>query len=479
MCVNTRLVRNKWTRKLVRVSCGKCKACQQEKAIARSNRIRNHSRNGYIALFVTLTYSPLFIPYILRSDLENDIEVPIYRDASVRYYKGKVSVDTHRVLLDKVYITEKVSFASIPAPVKSPRDYIGVIYYRDVQNFMKRLRINLLRDFNYEDQISYYSCAEYGSCSKRPHMHLLIFIRPDDEEKVRSAIVKSWPFADPVRTERFIEVAKNAASYVASYVNSHFTSDSVLAYPAFKQVHSYSKDFGCGQKFFSLAEVVEKIRRRDLRYSRQQVINGVPQFIDVPIPKYVVNRYFPKFKGYSLLTDDEIRKLLLVPQQLCSCINGKGSLIKFGVPQPCGTYVFNGSRFLVTRQSDDVREWTVLLSNIFSRFHRELGWSLERFECEYSDLYISVWNQLKSDSLKHSYDDIISVQDFKSFYENISDLDFGLVHSDLKFDDTFERNPNNRSDVVFRTSLHESLYYKMDKSRKVVNYAMSHSGDFV
>ena len=71
MCTNTRLIRNAYTGKAVRVSCGKCEACRQQKAALRANRIRNHSRFGYVSLFVTLTYSNDYLPYIRRCQLQS------------------------------------------------------------------------------------------------------------------------------------------------------------------------------------------------------------------------------------------------------------------------------------------------------------------------------------------------------------------------------------------------------------------------
>ena len=57
MCTNAHYVTNVYTGKRLLVRCGKCEACQQEKATARSNRIRNNLKDGYIALFSTHTYS--------------------------------------------------------------------------------------------------------------------------------------------------------------------------------------------------------------------------------------------------------------------------------------------------------------------------------------------------------------------------------------------------------------------------------------
>ena len=57
MCTNSRFIWNPYARKKILVKCGKCDACKQEKALARSTRIRNNVTSGTIALFITLTYT--------------------------------------------------------------------------------------------------------------------------------------------------------------------------------------------------------------------------------------------------------------------------------------------------------------------------------------------------------------------------------------------------------------------------------------
>ena len=46
------------------VKCGSCPSCLQEKAISRSNKIRNEYNGANVAYFVTLTYRNASIPYI-------------------------------------------------------------------------------------------------------------------------------------------------------------------------------------------------------------------------------------------------------------------------------------------------------------------------------------------------------------------------------------------------------------------------------
>ena len=65
------------------------------------------------------------------------------------------------------------------------------------QNFMKRLRVNLNRYLGYDVNLRFFLCAEYGSKTKRPHYHALIYNFPilDSLKRTLSIIEKSWSFA--------------------------------------------------------------------------------------------------------------------------------------------------------------------------------------------------------------------------------------------------------------------------------------------
>lgn len=464
MCTNSRIIFNHYTRKAVRVSCGHCKECLQEMACRRANRIRNHSCFGDIALFVTLTYDPRFIPYVLRSEIEECKEVNIYRDSSVRFYRGIEIIRKGRVILDSVYITDYVDLKGIPSPRKSPSDYIGVCYYKDLQNFIKRLRINLYRDYPYDNiKLSFYSCSEYGSYSKRPHFHLLLFVKSDYAQKVQSAITKSWSFADRARTAKYVEIAKNAASYVASYVNCPFTDSSLLAHDAFRAKHSYSKGFGVRLQCFSLASILEKYRRGDLRYNVATFKDGVPSVSSFSVPEYVINRFFPKFKGYFLFAPNEVRELLLVPVRLFQEVAARHPLLSYS--------------------QQEKHEYIVLMSHIKDKFMSQLGWSSETFDIEYPSLFVGVWTMLKSHHLVDSFMDINFVDSLYEFYENSNELVNGCVSSDL-LDilpdlDKYQQDPNSRRDLLNRHLHFVELYNKLDKNKRIVNYAMSKNNHFV
>lgn len=348
MCTNQKWLYNKYTKQRVLVKCGKCASCLQDKADRRMFRIRNHYRPTDLCLFVTLTYSNEYVPYIRYDELpyrdiegyeswrydadriydhldyvpiENTTEINVYRDGKVRSYKDRFIRTHERDLLD-TFIVDRALIGSthglVPLQNQSDTNKIGVLYYPDVQNFIKKLRQNLKRVYGFQDPISYFSVGEYGPTTLRPHFHLLLFVPKEMYPCIKAAICKAWPFADYSRTFRNIEIAKEASSYVSSYVNRSSNFPSFFRQKCFDQKHTSSKGFGYSLRSFSLAKVLEKLRDGVTEYDAMVYRDGSYIVDSLPYPQYLINRYFPKVKGYSRLTSAQIQSVYSSPQRL-SC----------------------------------------------------------------------------------------------------------------------------------------------------------------
>ena len=293
------------------VKCGHCKACLQEKASKRVQRIHDTGSDKSVCLMVALTYSRGTAPFVKRDEAYDFVrglipQLPVYRSCSIRKVRKPLNYDSYSQIykrIDKECVLENIDFVQESSlfntkDLKYENGKIGVIFYRDYQRFAARLRLNLKRHYKYEKRIFIYACSEFGVRSHRPHFHLLIFCDKSDEKILRSAIIESWPFSDLSRFPRAIERSFKAASYVASYVNQS-SNFPVFFKDYFKPKHSYSKGFGLSNPNFSLSSILSRFERGTLKYSIAKLKNGIPSIIDVPIPSYVINRYFPKFKGYT------------------------------------------------------------------------------------------------------------------------------------------------------------------------------------
>ena len=464
-----RQIWNPYSRKKVLVKCGKCEACQQEKALARANRIRNNVTDGTIALFVTLTYSNDFVPYVKKEDIKNcTIDLPVYRRCDGRYvfdrHSGKKrfrKIHNESVIANvdaSQFVDKRTNYYQ--HLVGMPSNCVGVNWYPDIQDFYKRLRINLQRNYNYEKYFSFFSCVEYGGHTYRPHSHHLLFIPREDENIFRSAIVQAWPYADKSRTSRFIEVARDAASYVASYVNSNTNLLPLMQTDFFKQKHSASKDFGVVLDCFKLPQIIQKIDNGDLVYRRRKKFDGDSSVIDVPIPQYVLHRYFPKCKGFGWLDSSQLRAILLDPQKAGTILNDYGT-IQNKLDNPI--YHFSSS--------ESYRIY-VRLENCYKRFHRETG--LSRFD--YAFYYERCWNLYSAmcERMMHVAFQEMNLN-YADFYENgfevVDNPAIAPTLSNLLNEITLD--PNKRLDIVNKTNNFRTLFSRLNKQRKVTNYVMS------
>lgn len=98
---------------------------------------------------------------------------------------------------------------------------------RDLQNFMKRLRINFSRA-GLSNKFVYYAAGEYGDKTFRPHYHLIIFgLNPRDEAHKR-LVFKSWPNCKWNKlndSKTFGLVNKDSIGYVTGYVHKKLYGD--------------------------------------------------------------------------------------------------------------------------------------------------------------------------------------------------------------------------------------------------------------
>lgn len=353
MCYNTKEIRIKNSTRSIRVNCGTCPSCLMEKAIKNKNLIDNHLDKNNVFIFFTLHYANPSCPYVYSDDIKSRKVITVYRDSHV--YK-RVS-NNYQVKLKKVFglceLGEKVNtsfrpdyiplkltrstsrkdkfyrdpflqhikedyFISIPTtplhpdPVaikslnKYDKDKIGVLWFPDIINFFKRLKVNLQRHYGFDYTDGYFYIGEYGPTTMRPHFHGLVACKKEHAEIVKDTIVKSWPYGSPGRTRRFCQIAYEASSYVASYVNGTIHLPSFLQQKSFRPKVGHSKFFGCGVDAFIPKNVYENAEKGIVTYDAITYKDKVPVHVAVPYPLRILRNLFPRCKGYSKLTDNEV-----------------------------------------------------------------------------------------------------------------------------------------------------------------------------
>lgn len=286
MCIKKRFIKNTYTGKLVFVKCGKCPACLQERSNFQRMLINNTSPSGN-CLFVTLTYDNQHVPFVSSADFFTDF-LHIFRSNN---------------LIESLFIKSSldISYDSL-----HDSTFVNILYYHDIQNFFKSFRQTLSRLSCEIPEYSY--CGEYGTRTFRPHFHVLFFFQNfSDKEIIISTIVKTWQFCDWSKLP-FDECFKFVPSKdVSGYVSSYITGNSFL--PVYAQIKEiapkirHSKFFGSNVSFFSLQNFWNSAYMGCISYFRNESSStSLPK--NFLYPKYIVSRYFPKFKGYSRLNLD-------------------------------------------------------------------------------------------------------------------------------------------------------------------------------
>lgn len=453
---------------MILTNCGRCDACKQQKANRVRQRIRNSVYSNEIALFITLTYDNDSIPYVLKNEISNhEGELKIYRNVTYRYFKNRTirrdfSCGTHSIGTFAMVDEDTGEILSLPLSFYEnvydtrsgtfDKERMGVCFYKDIQDFYKRLRINLTRTYgDSAPEFQFFACSEYGSERKRPHFHSLLIFDKQYFDIFRQAVTQAWPYSDKDRI--CIEIARDAASYVASYVNCDSLLPEVFT-RVFKTKHSFSKFFGLHLDDFRLPALLKKVNRGTLTYRRACNLNGVPAVYDVPVPKYVVSRYFPKIRGIGSLSPDEVRNFLCAPaESLARCSND------------------------VFRTYDDTERHAFLcrIQNAFRKVNQEIGnisW------LDYSFLYEKIWNCYESTKYKLQFASTFGPVDTWQLYDNINDYFIGNVRSlsldSLRRSDVkYEIDPNKFTVNRRMTAYYKDLYARKVKQKRVTNFVMT------
>lgn len=479
MCTNKRFVTNKYTGQRLLVDCGSCPACLQAKANKLTNRIRDHYCCGKRVMFLTLTYDRISCPFVDPKELANisaGDTINIYREYRVTHSRTKRNKRVYgRTLLgtveyDGTGLNNALVTSYRPLKCLKHRPYVGVCYYKDFQNFFKRLRINLNRNYGFTDKIDFFGCSEMGAKTKRPHFHAVLFVPQslNVEEVLRPAIVAAWPYASKYRTSVGLEYPrKDVSSYVASYINC-FTSISCFHRSHFPPKRSFSKCFGALGNNFTLASLLDMFDRGDFSFVRKNSPFSKSSFLDV-VPARIVSRYFPKIKGYSRLSDTSLLDLI--------------------TNYPRFLFYKNRLDYSDCPEKDDYAAAYVTLVRGYNNFCRERRFAVDTPDVlkwtDYMFYYERLWSRYYAFKKK-----FMDMQDneraipLTQRYTNINEVFCGTIGDDgLKMVCANTANPvldpNEFDDVVRSSAILERYFWQRDKQRKVTNMINDQQGAYM
>lgn len=278
-CLNPQTVWNVSLNRYILVPCGRCKACRCAHGLNWSTRVQDECSCWRFSIFLTLTYSDDFIPVV-------------HYDKDTR---SLIDLETGECWsLSDLVMNEEAALKYL----RKRRWKINVCRVRDFQLFMKRFRFNISQldsnETKESKRVRYFCAFEYGPTTHRAHMHCILWFNSQTIfANLQSLLSASWKcgFYD------FSPVKSSAPQYVARYLNCFDSLPEILKCSAFRPKHLFSKCPPIGSMFFNAEAIREIFDRGFVTYNRP---NGdKSKFIDVPLPRYIKDRLFPKITGFS------------------------------------------------------------------------------------------------------------------------------------------------------------------------------------
>lgn len=286
-CLYPRHIYNKYIGVDVAVPCGECSACKALKASSWATRLEMESQLHKYCLFVTLTYGTDKVPFTYLDDLINSDYTSKTLDKAIHYSSEYLKVND------------------------------GVIYHHSVahiQNFMKRLRINLIRHLKLKEderQLRYFFAFEFGPSGFRPHYHALLWF---DSDKIASAIkeyiFKAWQpyttlqdFSSFERVNKMSFVRTSCSQYVAGYLNTDSQLPAILREKPFRQRHLQSSRPPIGSLFVQQKQIQALFFGDACKIGFVKPSSG--RFVDMSLWRGLESKYFPRCPKFDILTPAE------------------------------------------------------------------------------------------------------------------------------------------------------------------------------
>lgn len=319
------------------VNCGRCSSCHKSFHSKWRNRLAHQQRTSAATLFVTLTYSPEHLPIVHLDPDTLDITHITY----TRFFRGRRSLSSDNPKFKRVVYTrfddidpsykyvysnnpEKYHLKDLPHYISNGHEdtspSFAICLRKDVQDFIKRLRILLSRDPNLvgrDTSFTYFICSEYGPQTYRPHYHGLLFFQDSYTASLCYShyVSKAWKKSNLPSYQASKECQWVAYGDVSPYVSKYVTCDSVL--PSFLNTkffspfHLSSHITPIGSEAISPSDISYTVRKTNMLYreSIKDPDTGEYVVINMPYPSSLWARYFPKFLFHSVLSPDTLRLL--------------------------------------------------------------------------------------------------------------------------------------------------------------------------
>lgn len=301
---------------IVYYPCGKCVACRNSKSHLLEQLARVESSKHKYTIFSTLTYAPEHLPTV--EVVVGNSTIGDGHLVSIVSVTDRITEYLQDDLVSETYVpSDRIGKYMLPVTRNKfhifDNNQFGILFYRDVQLFHKRLRRNLeieyiteykqqhnIKRLSYEKKkdllrtmprYRFLTVGEYGPKTFRPHYHICFYT---DSDWLQSALLRLvdevWSYGI-TRTELS---DGQANSYTAGYLTSTCNLPPLIAdIPQRFCVHSTSFGF---TSFKELGKDIRDVRYEDL-ISRSLVYSG--RLHQLRLPSALESSLFPKTFGFG------------------------------------------------------------------------------------------------------------------------------------------------------------------------------------
>lgn len=290
-CFHPNLIYNPYLGDYVVTPCRTCAACRSSYARDLQNRIEDECRAHKHNFFITLTYDNEHMPMYYAYPSESGVYFRAFRG-------NKPLLDVNGLELPELDFNLEDSWYAEPQHNPYSTGF-GFCYKPDIQKFIKRLRIKLIRKYGnvLSSKIRYFIASEYGPATYRPHYHGILFC--DDERIARDLpglIFKAWSMCNPERCDVQL-ISGSAPQYVAKYVNGFACLPKVLSTKFTRPFHLASKNPTLGSFKINEKEIFDCFVNNNFERPSVDAKTGEVSF--GLFPHKVLSRYFRKYCGYG------------------------------------------------------------------------------------------------------------------------------------------------------------------------------------
>ena len=331
-CEHPYKTRNKLSGEIIVARCNHCPSCLYLKSLNLTKRLETECTQHKYSIFFTLTYDNDHLPLLHFEDSyvapSSDNSLTLFHSFVFTRLNDAFTVDTkgrkHNFSTVSPFYVDFTSeqLSDLRNPTHLSGRNIAVCYKPDIQAFVKRLIVNLVRTLKQLNpkkyaqlttktlDFRYFVASEYGPKTLRPHYHGLAWTdNPDIAEFLladgikgqvgHGIISKNWPFCSSERVD-VQSVSSTACNYVASYIAGVTGLPKVLQDKHFRPftVSSSNPCIGC---YAVSNETIQDLLHNGFvpTLSNRVKKNGSTAFSIVLPSKQIFSRFFAKCHGFS------------------------------------------------------------------------------------------------------------------------------------------------------------------------------------